>query len=404
MNSKFIQKVREYGIESFIILVIFSISWLGYGEYMWGLLLFGFFGALFFKQKRMFLFKDRLLLVLVIALTVNNIISSLFAIDNPKTTLLSVLWFFALFVSMSYVRFSLTKDNDFFVRWILPVGFIISLLILLYMYVLFFYHSVTTGFEFGRYTFLTMGKASTPDIILILGGLGYGWLRQKGGERYKWLAFVYLIACLIGMLLAFDRGGVMAFFFMSILLLSFDYKRLIAFFAIVGVIVASILILNVFENLRRMIDYLYLGATRKELLESQQISTFRASWEMIRDHWLLGVGTNNFSKYSDQYGPKIWWAYAHNVVLQFWAENGVIGMILNLAIIATVIVRWLKSFEKYRYKYVALGIGASFIGLFIGNMTNSTIYLVKIGLLFYLLAGLMSAVYFAVRDSQSETE
>jgi hypothetical protein len=206
-----VQKARDYGLESFVILVVFAISWLGFGQYMWGLLLFGFFGALFFKQKRIFLFRDKVLLVLITALTINNIISSLFAIDNPKTTLLSAVWFLALFVPMSYVRFSLNKENDFFMKWVLPVSFIISLVILLYMYIFFLYHTATVGLEFKRYTFLTLGKASTPDFILLLGGLGYGWLRQKEGGRYKWFGLVYLLACLIGMLLAFDRGGVIAF-------------------------------------------------------------------------------------------------------------------------------------------------------------------------------------------------
>ena len=402
MKIPFLKKIREYGLESFIILVIFSFSFFGYGNFMWAVLLIAFLGALFFKQKRRFLFRDKLLLVLIIALTINNIISSLFAIDNPKTTLLSATWFFALFIPMSYVRFSLTRENDFFIKWILPICFVISLVILLFMYILFLYHTVTDGLEFERYTFLTLGKASTPEFILLLGGLGYGWLREKDEELFKWLGFLYLIACLAGMLLAFDRGGVMAFFFMSILLLSFDYKRLIAFFVIIGVIVVSILFLDVFEGLRRMIDYLYLGVTHKELLESQQISTFRAAWEMILEHWFLGVGTNNFAKYSEQYGPKIWWTYAHNIVLQFWAENGIFGVLLNLTIIGIVIGRWAKSFKKYKYKYAALGIGASFIGLFIGNMTNSTVYILKITILFFLLAGLMSSVYFTVKDTESQ--
>jgi O-antigen ligase len=195
----------------------------------------------------------------------------------------------------------------------------------------------------------------------------------------------------------------MAFFFMSILLLSFDYKRLAVFLVFIGVVVGMILFVDAFSSLRRMIDYLYLKATQKELLELQQISSFRAAWEMAIDHWLLGVGTNNFSKFSAQYGPKISWAYAHNLILQFWAENGIFGMILNLSIIGVVIARWVKSCTYYRYKYIALGIGASFIGLFIGNMTNSTVYILKIGILFYLLAGLMSSVYFAVKDSQAES-
>jgi hypothetical protein len=401
VKSSLIGIIRKYGIESFIILVSFTVAWIGYGDYMWVLLLFAFLAALFFRRKRIFLFRDKLLLILLIALTINNIISSLFAIDNPKTTILSAIWFLALYTPMSYVRFSLNDSSDFFAKWILPVGFALSVVILLYMYMQFIIHTMTVGMEFDRYQFLTLGTASTPDMILILGGLGYGWLRQKDSTRFKWFGLLYLIVSLGGMLLSYDRGGVMAFFFMSILLLSFDYKRLAVFLAFIGVIVGMILFVDAFSSLRRMIDYLYLKATQKELLELQQISSFRAAWEMAIDHWLLGVGTNNFSKFSAQYGPKIQWAYAHNLVLQFWAENGIFGLILNMSVIGVVIGRWLKSFTHYKYKYVSLGIGASFIGLFVGNMTNSTVYILRIGFLFYLLAGLMSSVYFTVKDSKS---
>jgi O-antigen ligase len=402
MLSSFLKMVRKNGYESFIILIVFTGTWIGYGAYMWGPLVLGFLVAMFFKEKRVFLFRDKLLLTVIIMLTVNNIVSSLFAIDNPKSTFLSALWFVFLVSPMFYVRFSLNEDSDFFVRRILPIGLVFSLVILVYLFSSFIYHSTTVGFEFKRYTFLTMGTASTPDFVLVLGGLGYGWIRQKEGNKYRWLGLLFLLACFSGMFLAFDRGGVMAFFIMSMLLLSFDYKRLLVFIFLCGVMVFLIMTVDAFNGLKRMIDYLYLQATKRELLESQQISTFRAGWEMSLDHWLLGVGTNNFSKYSEQYGPRIWWTYAHNIVLQWWAENGIMGLILNLTIVGTVIGRWLKSFKSYKYKYVALGIGASFIGHFIGNLTNCTIYIVKIGINFYLLAGLMSSIYFAVKQERGE--
>jgi hypothetical protein len=404
MLSSFLKAVRKYGFESFVLLVVFTGIWIGYGAYMWGPLVLGFLGALFFKKKRVFLFRDKTLLVLIITLTINDIISSLFAINNPNTTGLSALWFFGLVAPMFYVRFSLNKNNDFFIKWMLPIAFACSLVILMYLFASFIHHTATVGLEFKRYTFVTLGKATTSDMVLILGGLGYGWIRQKDGNKYRWMGLIYLLACFFGMFLAFDRGGVMAFFIMSMLLLSFDYKRLIVFISVFGVIVVLILTVDAFSGLKRMIDYLYLQATQKELLESQQISTFRAGWEMSLDHWLLGVGTNNFSRYSKQYGPHIWWAYAHNIILQWWAENGIFGLALNLSIVGTVIGRWIISFKSYKYKYVALGIGASFIGLFIGNMTNCTIYIIKIGIMFYLLAGLMSSIYFIVKEERGGME
>ena len=158
MASRILQKLREYGFESLVLLVVFVGTWIGYGQYMWGPLFLGFFGALFFKRKRALLFHDKILLFLVIALTINNIISSLFAIDNPKTPLISASWFFALFVPLSYTRFSLNSQNDFFIKWILPVSIICCSVILVYLFGAFIHHSATAGLEFKRYTFLTFGR------------------------------------------------------------------------------------------------------------------------------------------------------------------------------------------------------------------------------------------------------
>ncbi|MGQ9614939.1 MAG: hypothetical protein ACUVWJ_00890 [Spirochaetota bacterium] len=79
------------------------------------------------------------------------------------------------------------------------------------------------------------------------------------------------------------------------------------------------------------------------------MATFKSSRDMIKDHWLPGMGTNNFSKFSKQYGVGRLYAYAHNFVLQFWAKNGLFGTIFGLSIMATVIYRWLKSWKLYKY-------------------------------------------------------
>ena len=124
-----------------------------------------------------------------------------------------------------------------------------------------------------------------------------------------------------------------------------------------------------------------------------QLATFSAAWGMIKDHWLMGVGTNNFSRFVRQYGTGRWYAYAHNFVLQFWAENGLFGMIFGISILGLLIYRWLRSLKLHRYRYVALGAGASFIGMLVGNLTNSTIWILKISVPFWLLAGVINAMY-----------
>ncbi len=405
MVNERLNVIKKYGIESFFLLIIFSFIWLGFQKrYVAGLLVFVFIFSLFFKNKREIIFRDYFLIVLLIIFTLNNVISSLLSVDTIKSTLLSLLWFLIIFIPMSYVGFALNRKNEFFVNWIVPVSFVISFIILLYLSILFFHDLKTQGLVFRKYTFYFLGKATTPDTLTMLSGIGYGYLRQKKITKYKWVGFLYLLFCTFGMYLTEDRGGALALLILTVILLSFDYKRLIIYLILILVIVYISLKIDRLYTIRHLFEYLYSKISQERLISGTQLAVFRAAWGMIKDHWLMGVGTNNFSKFASQYGPGRWFAYAHNFILQFWAENGLFGMILGLSIIGLVIYRWLKSWKLYKYKYIALGVGASFIGMLVGNLTNSTIWIISIAIPFWLLAGVLSSIYFIVKEENPHFE
>lgn len=387
---------RKYLLESLVLLVVFIASWIGLGSYASGVLLLAFIFAMFFREKRVFFFRDKTLIVLVSLFTLSCIVSSLFSIDRVTSTLLSLVWFLMLIIPMSYTRFSLNEESDFFIKIIVPVSAFLIFFIVFQLYFKFLFNLAEKGVVIQRYTARFHGKASTPDVLVMLGGIGYGWLRQKEGEKFRWLGFLYLMAGFIGVVLTFDRGGVVAYLALSVLLLSFDYKRLILFLIIIGVAVFLSFKLKELNRLTHLFDFLYSEKAHEALWKSSQLATFRAAWGMIKDHWLMGVGTNNFSKFTRQYGVKRWYAYAHNFILQFWAENGLFGMILGLSIIGLVIYRWIKCLRYYEYRYIALGVGASFTGMLVGNLSNSTIWLMKIALPFWMLAGAINAMYFMI--------
>ena len=395
---KFIDRTKEYWIESLIVLVGFGCTWLGFGPIMIGLLLLGFFVSLFFKRKAVFIFQDRVFVFILVLFVINAVISSLLSIDKTKSALLSLVAFLWVYVPYSYIRFSINEKNDFFIRWVIPVGLCIALIIVLYLISIFMHTLLTEGLVFKRYTFINLAKATTPDTLVILSGIGYGWLRQKDGNKYRWLGFLFLMLCFFGVLLTYDRGGLMSIFVVAIILLSYDYKRLILFLGLIGAGFALSFVIEQLAPLHNFIEYFYSEKAQEVLKTRAQIATFYGAWEMIKDNWLMGVGTNNYSHFSKMYGTKIRWAYAHNFVLQFWAENGLFGMIFGLSLIGLVLYRWLKSFKKCKYRYIALGVGASFIGLLVGNLTNSTIWIIGSAISFWGLAGVMSAIYFIVKE------
>ncbi len=397
MNLK--NKIKEFSIESIVLLIIVPLSWLGFGKYMSALLVAGFIFSLFFKNTRELILKDRVLIILLFIFTTNNVISSLLSIDKLISTLCSLLWFILILIPMSYVRFSLNEKCEFYVKKIVPISIYIAFIIILYIIGRFLYTVIThNALSHQRYSFYFLGKQSTALMLIVCGGLGYGWFLQK---EKRWYGFFYLLLCNFGIALAGDQGGFVAFFILIIILLRYDYQKLIIFIVIWGIAgYFSMTRAGFFFRFKFLIDSIFTIEARTRLINRGHIAVFRAAWEMIKDHWLMGVGTNNFSSFSKQYVNHKWYAFAHNFILQFWAENGLFGMISGLSIIGLVIYRWLKSYKLYRYKYIAYGIGASYIALLVADLTTCSMWDVIYAFQYWFLAGAISGIYFIVKNGQ----
>ncbi len=402
MIAKIVQELKNHGLRPVLFLLILFFTWIGFGNYTAVVITIVFIVCLFFQDIRKDIFKDRLLFYVLIIFSINNIISGLFSINKFESSILALMWFLVIFIPVSFARISVDMNESFFIEWIVTISFLTSLIILFYLLFSFSKTLLTSGFIIKRHTFYFLGKASTPDTIVMLSGIGYGWIVQKQGKRYKWFGFVYLLLCVVCMVATYDRGGMLAIFVVLIILLGHDYKRLILFFVLIGVILLLSFYLTQFSSLRRFYEFFYAKNVQNALINGQQLATFRGAWGMIKDHWLLGVGTGNFHAFIKKYGTGRWYTYAHNFVLQFWAENGLFGMIFGCSIIGLVVYRWAKSWKLYRYKYIALGVGASFIGMLIGNLTNSTIWMIKIALPFWLLAGVLNAIYYIVKNQTDD--
>jgi len=375
------------------IFIIITLAWIGMGEYMAACAVFFFIAALFFADRRRIVLSDTPFLLLLGLFTLNNVISSLFSIDRATSAALSLLWFLVILIPVASVRFSLDGNDDFVMRLILPFSIGAAVVIVAYMSVGFGITLAREGLAFRRYSFKWLGTSQTADTMVMLGCLGYGWFRQKRAETHRWLGFVYLLMCAFGLFLTLDRGGIAAYFVVMIILLAHDWKRLILLFVLLAVLVFLSYKIESLHVLRYPFDYL-TARYRFEIVKSgQQIDTFRTSWLIIRDHWLLGVGTNNFSKFTKEYGNGHWYAYAHNFILQFWAENGIFGMGFGLSIMGLVISRFFRALKHSSSRYVVLGTGCAFIGMLLENLTNSTIWIIKIALPFWLIAGMLCHFY-----------
>ncbi|HUT65508.1 MAG TPA: hypothetical protein VMZ05_05090, partial [Spirochaetota bacterium] len=97
---KKIVSLKEFTPERVCLVVIFALTWLGFGAYTSILLIPLFILFLLFKNRRVYVtqtLKDRPFITLLSLFMLNNVISSLLSIDRWVSVSLSVLWFFLIF-------------------------------------------------------------------------------------------------------------------------------------------------------------------------------------------------------------------------------------------------------------------------------------------------------------------
>jgi O-antigen ligase len=96
-------------------------------------------------------------------------------------------------------------------------------------------------------------------------------------------------------------------------------------FILVGIVVASVLVVQLVpgQDIARSIGVI-LG-NQQGLSSNGRYALWNEAWQVIGRHPLFGIGTGSFARLE----PIV--QYPHNIVLEAWAELGVIGFLLVVA-------------------------------------------------------------------------
>jgi len=82
-------------------------------------------------------------------------------------------------------------------------------------------------------------------------------------------------------------------------------------------------------------------------------SIWYATYRMIQEHWLVGVGSGSYTAYIQGFWPTIseapflamvYPSVAHNYVLHFWSQHGLVGLLLAVGWIAWI---WVRTVSKF---------------------------------------------------------
>lgn len=158
----------------------------------------------------------------------------------------------------------------------------------------------------------------------------------------RWLAYGVVLSILVAIILTFSRGSLLLGLPAAAMVMAFAILKRRRWLIAAAVMVFVMLLLPV------------IGTERfSSLLDPTRGTTFirlglwRASWLMVRDHPLLGVGLDNFLYYYPDYiqpGAEVerFLSHPHNIALDFWLRLGAGGLLI-LAVFSAGIIRrtWL---------------------------------------------------------------
>jgi O-antigen ligase len=219
-------------------------------------------------------------------------------------------------------------------------------------------------------------------------------------RRVYALALLPLLSCLF---LTYSRGGWLLSLPAALLTVGLlrgvstsirQSVRQVALIAVAGVVLCALLLVPV------------VGTRRfASLFDFEQGTTFRriklweATWDMIRDHPITGVGLDNFLyQYPNYMLAEAWQepdlSHPHNIVLDYWTRLGIAGVVvliwLEIAFF-TLALRQYRCLPDGDGRAIILGWIASMAAMLAHGLIDNSYFLVDLAFIFFLTLGWVRA-------------
>jgi O-antigen ligase len=291
-------------------------------------------------------------------------LSSLWASDVGLTDqrLAEALKSLAIYVLVGSLAFTWTAVRRAFAALTIAAAVLASLTIL---------QTVTgTRNEFGGLAQLKVGnvygdvdiaRASGPvddpnfyaQLLLIILPLAV-FLATRERQRSRKLAYaVAALLIVVGTLLTYSRGGIVALGLMLVLFIVAIRMRpaYILAAAAIALVVLTILPVGVVQrtlSVRGVLSSNTAGGPEDSSIEERKLF-LGVAWQMFSDHPILGVGAGNYATYFNGYAlqvgsPAVQYhdrgdpAFPHMLYLQIAAETGAVGLLVFLAAVAAAFI------------------------------------------------------------------
>jgi len=244
-------------------------------------------------------------------------------------------------------------------------------------------------------------------LLAPIGALIFATLWVKEYSYLKILKFIAFLSIILTVIWASSEGALIALSLgVFIILVAKKHTRLPAI--ILAIILASVIFIT--PSLKEI-------AFKKITISDYSGQIRKAQWtetlSMLQDHPLKGGGLANYQEaiksyhssgitIDNKWQPVEIFLYPHNIILNFWTELGLLGLVstLWLFIVLGIILyrinikkKWLPKYKKEYITHLSLGVGASLLVIIIHGIVDVPYFKNDLSILFWIIIGVTIILY-----------
>ena len=162
-------------------------------------------------------------------------------------------------------------------------------------------------------------------------------------RSWRWIYIACAVVAMHAIMLTYSRGAMLSALVVGVMMVVTSLRRRLFQATCAGVIfVAAVAMLAGPEVQHR---FLSIFQTRFDGSAQSRLDSWRAGWQIAKDHPLVGVGLRNSNLVSKEYGADIAGRTIHNLYIQVAADSGLPAAAMLLGLIGGSLI-WLRKGAK----------------------------------------------------------
>ena len=252
---------------------------------------------------------------------------------------------------------------------------------------------------------LSPTKGTTPfdnpnvlgEYLLLLIPIAAGYILSRPGSANKAVSLIVTALLSVCMIYTYSRGNWIGLMVAILLFFMFYDGRIVWLGVIFALFVPMLLPQNVITR------FMSIGDTT-DTSTSYRVYIWMGSIAMLRDYWISGIGLGSeafnmiypFYSYSGIVAP-----HTHNLYLQIITENGVVGLVVFVALILMYYRMSISAIVRTKgdrmLKATMTGLAAGMFGYLVQGMFDNVWYNYRIVFMFYIILALTAC---AVKEAK----